>query len=119
MLDDGPLSPEQVRALESAESTGQRLGISAISLWEISKLHEKGRIRLHISVDDFLTGLETHPGLEVLPLSSRIALESTRLGPRFHQDPADQLIAATARVHGMRLATVDRRIRDSGAVSTV
>jgi PIN domain nuclease of toxin-antitoxin system len=51
-----------------------------------------------------------------LPLSPEVALELTRLPARFHRDPADQLIAATARVHDLVLLTADERIRDSGAV---
>jgi PIN domain nuclease of toxin-antitoxin system len=63
--------------------------------------------------------LETHPQIELFALTPQIALESTRLGPKFHTDPADQIIAATARVHGLRLVTADHRIRKSGVVAVV
>ena len=113
------LSEAQADALNRAEARGEVLGLSAITLWEIAKLIERGRIRLHVAVDDLLLNLETHRRLQILPLSARVALESTRLGSRFHADPADQLIVATARVHGLRLLTADQRIRDSGVVSIV
>jgi len=46
-------------------------------------------------------------------------IEATLLGAEFPRDPADRLIAATARVHGLRLLTADERFRRSGLVSVV
>lgn len=57
--------------------------------------------------------------MRLLELTPRIALESTRLGSSFHTDPADQVIAATARVHGLKLVTADTRIRESRVVAVV
>ena len=56
--------------------------------------------------------LDTH----VLPLNGAVILESSRLGIAFPKDPADQLIVATARHHGMQLMTVDEGIIKSGKV---
>jgi PIN domain nuclease of toxin-antitoxin system len=39
------------------------------------------------------------------------------LGANFPKDPVDQLIAATARCHELRLMTADERIISSGVVS--
>jgi PIN domain nuclease of toxin-antitoxin system len=39
-----------------------------------------------------------------------------RLGDDFHRDPADQIIVATARCHGLTLITGDDRIRKWGKV---
>lgn len=116
---EGSLQPSQIAALETAEARDERLAIAAITLWEIAKLCEHGRIVLATTPDALLEHVETHARITVLPLDGRIALESTRLGPRFHRDPADQLIAATARVHGLRLVTADERIRSSGVVTVV
>jgi PIN domain nuclease of toxin-antitoxin system len=71
------------------------------------------------SPDTFMDELDRSPRLAILPITPRVALESTRLGPAFHRDPADQLIAATARVHGLRLVTADERTRRSGVVAVV
>ncbi len=113
------LSRPASQALTAALNMGQRLSISAITFWEIAKLVELGRIRLLRAIDQVFDEIENHPQVAVLPLSSRVCLESTRLGPRFHRDPADQIIVATARVHGLRLVTADRRIERSGTVSIV
>jgi PIN domain nuclease of toxin-antitoxin system len=119
LLGEGALAPAQEAALESAETRGEILGLAAISMWEIAKLCERARLVLATTPDSFLERVEMDARLAVLPLDARVALESTRLGPRFHRDPADQLIAATARVHGLRLVTADERIRASRAVAVL
>lgn len=116
---DGALLPPQIAALDAAETRNEPLGVAAITLWEIAKLCEHGRIALSTTPDSLFDHIENHALLDVIPIDGRIALESTRLGPRFHRDPADQLIAATARVHGLRLVTADQRIRASGVVPVV
>jgi len=45
-----------------------------------------------------------------VPLDERVALESTKLPGEFHNDPSDQIIVATARVHNLTLITADRKI---------
>jgi PIN domain nuclease of toxin-antitoxin system len=113
------LSAVQRKTLGREEAAGRPLAISAITLWEIAKLHELGKIRLAQTVDVVMDEIESHAQLTVLPLDGRIAVESTRLGAAFHSDPADQLIVATARVHGLHLATADERIRGSGVIAVV
>ena len=113
------LSTSQEQAIAGALASGERLGLAAISFWEIAKLVEQGKLRLLRSIDQVFDELDNHPQILALPLSSRVALESTRLGPRFHRDPADQIIVATARVHGLRLVTADERILQSATVSVV
>jgi PIN domain nuclease of toxin-antitoxin system len=113
------LTATQAAALERAEARGDRIGVPAICFWEIAKLIERGRLELDVAADEVFDDIEEHPTIRVLELSPRIALESTRLGPGFHGDPADQLIAATARVHGLKLVTSDERIRSSRVVGIV
>jgi len=48
-----------------------------------------------------------------------VAIESEQLADSFPADPADCLIAATARVHDLTLITSDKGIRQSGAVRTL
>lgn len=113
------LSAAQVRTLKQADADGERIGVAAVTLWEIAKLVERGRIQLTQPVDIILDAIERHPAMELLPLTARVALESTRLGDRVPSDPTDQLIIATARVHALRLVTSDDRIRKSGVVPVI
>jgi PIN domain nuclease of toxin-antitoxin system len=117
LMDDRKLSKGHARILERSERSGTAVGLSAMSLWEIAKLVERGRLELTQSLDDSLEQLETSAFVTMLPLTGRVAIESTRLGARFHSDPIDQVIAATARCHGLTLLTVDERIIDSGVVA--
>lgn len=117
LTDDRRLSKAHARILERSERSGTTVGLSALSLWEIAKLVERGRLELTQSLDDSLEQIEASAFVTILPLTARIAIESTRLGARFHADPIDQIIAATARCHGLALLTEDERIIDSGVVA--
>lgn len=119
LMDDRRLGPARIRAIERSLAARERLGVAAISFWELAKLVEQERLVLPRSVDELFDDLDAHPQLAVLPLSPRICLASTRLGPRFHKDPADQIIVATARVHALTLVTADERIARAGVVAVI
>jgi len=93
------------------------LGVSIISCWEVAKLVQLGRLVLPIAVDEWLTRALAYPGVQLLPLSPAIVVDSTQLPGSFHRDPADQLLVATARTLGIPLLTVDSRIREYPHVS--
>lgn len=103
--------------LEQNEETG--LGVSIISCWEVAKLVENNRLTLPTPVEAWLEKALQYPGIRLLPLTPRIVVESTELPGDFHRDPADQLIVATARVHGISLATADRKILDYEGARTL
>lgn len=115
--DDPALPPPFGTLLDDLVAAGEVVGISAIKLWEIAMLGSRGRLRLGASVDAFIGDVEDHPVIRVLPISGRIAMESTRLGDGYPRDQADRLIGATARCHALRLLTADERIRASGVVA--
>jgi PIN domain nuclease of toxin-antitoxin system len=52
----------------------------------------------------------SYPGIQLLSLTPEIAIESTRLPQPFHKDPADQIIAATARVYNISLVTCGTKV---------
>ena len=88
----------------------ETLAIADISLWEVAKLVELGRLELSIPLAEFFQ-LAISPELTVLPVTPAIAERVTVLeASGFHKDPADQLIVATALVHGLRLISADTRI---------
>jgi PIN domain nuclease of toxin-antitoxin system len=110
-LDSRLLTRGQIGRLRDLEERQEAVAISAITLWEIAMLSARGRIEVAEPREVWLEEIERHALIEVLPLTARIASESVRLGPDFHNDPADQMIVATARVHGLTLMTADERIR--------
>lgn len=104
----GELSAIKRQILLSHQADG--LGVSAISCWEIAKLVEKGRLTFAMPVGHWIDLALAYPGVCLLPLDPKIAVASTQLPPPFHNDPADQIIAATARELDRPLATDDRKM---------
>jgi PIN domain nuclease of toxin-antitoxin system len=119
---DHPRLSRRVRAVLAAVPAPERIGLAAISLKEAAWHLAHGRIRVN---EDFgpwtlwLRRAASSPHLEVLPLTVDVVIESERLGSSFPPDPADCLIAATARVHDLTLVTSDAAIRKSRAVRTL
>ena len=102
------LTPGQRKQIEDHERTG--LGVSVISCWEVAKLVELNRLELRCPVAEWIAQALAYPGVRLLYLTPRIAVESTKLPGTFHRDPADQIIVATARIRGCPLLTADARI---------
>ena len=69
------LSRAQARALLELEPN-RPAAISAISLWELAKMVERGRLEVALPLDIWLEEIEAHPLLTILPLTARIAAES-------------------------------------------
>ena len=112
------LSREQARILNEVIRRRETIAISAITLLEIAMLFSDGRIRIKAGMDELFGELEASPAFQILPLTIDIAKEVARLGATL-RDPADRVIVATARAHGLRLLTSDRRIIESNLVSAV
>ncbi len=110
------LSPRYRRTIRNAEKRGEAIAVATISLWEIARLVERGRIKLPHPVVDALDAIARAPLLRLVGIDAQMAADSAALGAQFPRDPVDQIIAATARRHSLILLTEDERIRDSGAV---
>lgn len=106
------LGPHLLRQLRN---DANELWLSPISTWEALTLHNKGRIRLPSAVDEWLHNATV--ATREAPLTHEIALAAGRLS--LHQDPVDRLLAATAQVLDLTLATADRRLLGLGEISTL
>ena len=104
------LPPNYAALIKQHETTG--LGVSVFSCWEVAKLDLLGRLPLPLPINDWLRFALAEPGIKLLDITPEIAVESNHLPGNFHRDPADQLIVATARVHGCPLVTLDGKIRN-------
>ena len=103
------------RLLRELRNEANELWLSPISTWEALTLHAKRRIRLPGDVDEWLREA-TAPTHEA-PLTYEIALAASRL--TLHQDPADRMLAATAQVLDLVLATADQRLLGLAEVRTL
>jgi len=106
-------SPERLRpevhALINKEGF---ITIAAITLLEVARKAEIGELVLSAPMERWFEIALPAGRSQVPPITPRIAMESTRLPGVFHKDPADRLIVATARIHGLTLITSDQKILD-------
>ena len=99
--------PEQSRRILA--STTETFGLSAISLWEVGKKHQLGKLALDRSLEEWFRHA-IGGNVDVLMLTPEVVATAMRLPDFPTRDPADELIVATARVHNCPLMTVDAKI---------
>jgi PIN domain nuclease of toxin-antitoxin system len=104
------------RLLRELHNPGNELWLSPISTWEALALHEKGRVRLHGDLDEWVAEA-TAPFLEA-PLTHEIAAAARRLSLA-QRDPADRILAATALVLDLTLVTADASLLGLGEIATL
>ena len=109
----------KVRILIGDTSRYDELLLSAISPWEFSKLLEKGRIGISCDPEDWISAAFDLPKLRLVHLSPILAYRSTILPRPFHDDPADQIIVATAREENATILTKDKNILEYKHVRTL
>jgi PIN domain nuclease of toxin-antitoxin system len=97
----------------------QGIGIAAISLWELALLFARGRLRASGTVEASVRRVVEGAGVTVKPITPEVAALAAQFPEDFPHDPADRLIAATARAEGLALVTRDERLRRSPLLRTV
>ncbi len=100
------------RAIAKAD----RIGLAAISLWELAMLVEKGRLSLNRDLLEWIRDALEPSRVELLPMTPSIVATAHQLRGALDGDPGDRLIVATALVEGGKLVTKDGRITDSRIV---
>ncbi len=110
---------KKVTSLISDVFSYEEILLSAISLWELCKMLEKGRISISSDPESWMKEALSMPKLRVVQLTPAITCHSTTLPGIFHDDPADQIITATARLENAVLMTKDKGIQDYKYVKTI
>ena len=93
--------------------------VSAITAWEVATLVAKGRYRLKVPTGLWFARLLDLPGMALASLRPDVLVASVELPGEPPADPADRMICATARQHGLAVMTRDRRILEYGAAGHV
>ena len=104
------LSPRARKAAQTAAADGE-LAASAMSLFEIATLLRRGRLSFTVQADRWFLALTSLPELNIEPISPEIAWDAGHRDASFPGDPADRIIAATARALNARLVTADEKLR--------
>ena len=115
---DPRLSLAQAQVIRQAGPT-EPLWVSDISLWEIATLYALARITLRLPLRDWLEAATAPPLVQRLGITPAVAAAVAALPARFHRDPADRIIIASAQVLGGTLLTRDQRIIDAALVPTL
>lgn len=111
--------PKKADKIIEAEFKKKEVYYSSISVWEIALLYFEGRLDLRMGVSDWINFLEQIEGFNSVPVDNKIAFLSVNLPEKFHKDPSDGIIVATALVLGCPIVTSDRKIRSYKSVKTI
>ena len=112
-LMQGHVTLRQTDILGRAASKGG-LYVSPMSCWEIAMLAVRGRIHLGMPPQDWVEATLKAPGIPLLDLTPKVAVESCLLPSDIHGDLVDRLLIAACRIHHLTLATRDEKIIDYG-----
>jgi PIN domain nuclease of toxin-antitoxin system len=116
VLDPGRLSARVARQLVNPEN---EIWLSAVSVWELRLLHDKGRLKLVPDAVSWINDTLSRLNIREAPVTFEVALAISSLNLP-HNDPADGFIAATAKVFGLTLVTADEqlaRLKDIAVLS--
>ena len=117
-LEPRRLSAAAATAIRRAVRDGG-LVIASITLWEVAMMIARGSVIPQGTPEAWLAALVDRSGVIVKEITPAVAALATQFPDSFPADPADRLIAATARAEGVALVSRDARIRASRLVETV
>jgi PIN domain nuclease of toxin-antitoxin system len=103
-----------IEAMDAASDLNLPLQVSPITAWEVGMLGAKGRFKSSLTPQRWLERLRSTPGIQLCDLTTDVLLASSSLPGRLHRDPADRIMAATAREFGFTLVTRDDALLDYG-----
>jgi PIN domain nuclease of toxin-antitoxin system len=103
-----PISDEASDALQQTRDSGESVYVSPITAWEMGLLAARGRVSLLMTPQRWFERLLEAPGLRLSEMTPNVLIASSFLPGKLPSDPADRIIAATAREYGYKLVTRDR-----------
>jgi len=106
--DQAELARTTLDLLASAHRESAPSYISPITAWEVGLLAARGRVQLQIAPDRWFAKLLDIPGVKLAPMPPELLIASSFLPGTPPRDPADRIVAATARDLGATLITRDR-----------
>lgn len=114
IVTDQPLASKGADVLAGAMESGAITYISPVSAWEIGVLVARDRLKLLVTPQRWFQAALSAPNVQLAQTPPELLIDSSFLPGRPPRDPADRLIAATARDLGCKLLTRDRELLDYG-----
>ncbi len=104
------MSRPALAAINRAQDTEHGVHVSPISAWEVGLLLSKRRLTLAMAAEEWFETLLAMPGVRLASMPPKVLIVSSMLPGAPPKDPADRIIAATAREYGMAVVTRDRAL---------
>jgi PIN domain nuclease of toxin-antitoxin system len=101
-------------ALLKAHEAGFETFVSPITAWEVGNLARKGRFASTLTPQRWFERLMTLRGASLAAMPPEVLIASTELPDFPSNDPADRIIAATAREYGFTVVTRDNALLEYG-----
>ena len=102
------LAPGAIELLDAATEARVPTYVSPISAWEVGLLVARDRLQLLITPLRWFEQLLELPNMRLAEMSPGLLIGSSFLPGEPPRDPADRILAATAREYGATLVTRDR-----------
>ncbi len=118
---DGDTKRLSRKVCQTLEQHAKRheLLVSSVSVFEITTLERRGRLRFKVSASEWLEQVRRLPEYRIEPLTDEIAERAGQFGDNFPGDPIDRMIAATALLRGVPLVTHDERLAGIEHLQTI
>jgi PIN domain nuclease of toxin-antitoxin system len=115
LMNGDPMSPESRAAIVTAQRRSLGVFVSPISAREIATLAARNRLQLTLDPEAWFEALLRLPGIRLAPMPPAILIASAFLPGLPPRDPADRIIAATARGQGQAVITRSGELTRYGA----
>jgi PIN domain nuclease of toxin-antitoxin system len=102
-----PMSSSSRDAIRAASAESAGVFVSPISAWELATLVQRNRLHLAMAPEAWFDALLQLPGVRLAPMPPAVLIASASLPGSPPKDPADRIIAATARASGHTVITRD------------
>jgi len=113
------LSPDASAAIQAAESNGDPIYVSAITIVELRYLVEKGTITETEYQECLNKFLDPSSVLTIAPLDLKVADDLAKIPRSIVPEMPDRIIATTALTLGLPLITRDTEIRKLTNITTI
>ena len=111
---EAALPKSAVEAMTEAYNQGLPTYVSPITAWEAGNLARKRRFKSTLAPSRWFERLLAAPGMTLSGMPPAVLIASTELPSFPNNDPADRIIAATAREFGFAVVTRDKPLLDYG-----
>jgi PIN domain nuclease of toxin-antitoxin system len=110
LVNGDPMTAQSRAAIAAAQASGAGVHVSPISAWEIAPLVASNRLQLASSPATWFGRLVALPGMRLAAMPPELLMGSAFLPGTPPRDPADRIIAATARSYDQTIVTRDAEL---------